>query len=100
METALAIHTMEMATLRKAQRQANGATPSARVSSLWICVSDRQYVMCIDILTHKLLGCMAYWCPCVLFGKTHHRLEDPSMITYSTFNEHVRYMPPLSSISY
>jgi hypothetical protein len=60
METALAIHIMEMAIFRKAQFQTNGAIPFTRVSNLWICVSDRQYIICIDILIHKLLGYMIY----------------------------------------
>jgi hypothetical protein len=34
MKTALAIHIIEMAILRKAQRQINRATSSARVSNL------------------------------------------------------------------
>lgn len=32
------------------------------------------------------LCCFAYWCPCVLFGKTHHRLQEPAMQNYSIFN--------------
>ncbi|KAI9674221.1 MAG: hypothetical protein M1817_002039 [Caeruleum heppii] len=30
--------------------------------------------------------CMAYWCPCFLFGKTQQRLKDPNLETYESFN--------------
>ncbi|KAI9794478.1 MAG: hypothetical protein M1833_000391 [Piccolia ochrophora] len=30
--------------------------------------------------------CMGYWCPCILFGKTQHRLKDPTLQSYDTFN--------------
>lgn len=34
-----------------------------------------------DILIQILLGCLATWCPCILYGKTQARLDhnhDPS----------------------
>lgn len=30
--------------------------------------------------------CEAYWCPCFLFGKIHHRVRNQSMTNYSSFN--------------
>jgi hypothetical protein len=60
METALTIYIIEMPALRKAQRRINKATSSARASNLWICVSDRRYIIYIDILIHKLLSCITY----------------------------------------
>ncbi|KAI9811073.1 MAG: hypothetical protein M1827_005655 [Pycnora praestabilis] len=30
--------------------------------------------------------CMAYWCPCILYGKTHARLDDPTLSNYSACN--------------
>ncbi|KAI9761856.1 MAG: hypothetical protein M4579_000796 [Chaenotheca gracillima] len=30
--------------------------------------------------------CMGYWCPCVLFGRTYDRLEDPTLANHSAFN--------------
>lgn len=32
---------------------------------------------------------LGWCCPCILFGKTQSRLEDPSLSNYSPFNEHV-----------
>jgi Cys-rich protein (TIGR01571 family) len=32
------------------------------------------------------LCCKTYWCPCFVFGKAHHRLRDPTLTNYSSFN--------------
>jgi len=29
---------------------------------------------------------MGYWCPCILYGKTHARMKDPSLQSYSMLN--------------
>jgi hypothetical protein len=77
METVLPIRMTEMATLIKAQRQVDGVALSGRVVNPWTYVSDCQCVT-YRRSDSQLLGCMAYWCTCILFGKTHHRLEDHS----------------------
>jgi hypothetical protein len=92
METVLSIRVIEMAALIKAQCRINGVTLSGCVVYPWTYVSDFQYVT-YQRSDSQLLGCMAYWCPCVLFGKTHHRLEDPPMSKHSAFNAYVGYMP-------
>jgi Cys-rich protein (TIGR01571 family) len=30
--------------------------------------------------------CLAFWCPCMLYGRTEHRLKDPSMNGFSECN--------------
>jgi hypothetical protein len=38
-------------------------------------------------------GLMGWCCPCILFGKTQSRLEDPSLTNYSPINDNVRSSP-------
>lgn len=47
-------------------------------SSFWACFSP--FGLC----------CQAYWCPCIVFGKTHHRLhKDRDLAGYKTLNASV-----------
>ncbi|KAI9825683.1 MAG: hypothetical protein M1832_001027 [Thelocarpon impressellum] len=39
-----------------------------------------------DCFSPSDICCMAYWCPCILFGKTQERIKDPSLANYDTFN--------------
>lgn len=36
------------------------------------------------------VGCTSYWCPCILHGRTRHRLRNADMATYSCCNNSVR----------
>jgi len=39
-----------------------------------------------DCCTPMNICCEAYWCPCILFGKTAARVEDPTLAGYSCCN--------------
>jgi len=56
--------------------QGGAAGPVEWSNSFWDCCSPSE------------LCCMAYWCPCVVFGKNVHRLKEPSLATYSPVNLH------------
>ena len=45
-------------------------------------------------LTTTNLGCMTFWCPCILYGRINHRLHnDHNLNGYKKKNDAVRASP-------
>jgi hypothetical protein len=43
----------------------------------------------------KALVCLSWWCPCVVYGRTHHRVKNNgNMHNYSGWNLSVRFPYP------